>query len=103
MGIALEIEQGVVRQARIALGGMAATPKRALATERALVGRRLDAEALAAAQAALQQDFMPIGDMRASAAYRSLAAGNLLKRYFLEVSDAHAPAIVRLQQLEVTA
>ena len=103
MGIALEIEQGVVRQARIAFGGMAATPKRALATERALVGRRLDADALAKAQAALQQDFIPIGDMRASAAYRSLAAGNLLKRYFLEAGNAPKPTIVRLQQLEVTA
>lgn len=101
-GLALQIEQGVVRQARIAFGGMAATPKRALATERALVGRRLDADALAAAQAALQNDFVPIGDMRASAAYRTLAAGNLLKRYFLELDESPAPAIVRLQQLEVT-
>lgn len=103
VGIALEFEQGLVRQARIAFGGMAATPRRALATERALLGRRLDADALSAARAALQSDFAPIGDMRASAAYRTLAAGNLLKRYFLEVSDVPAPAIVRLQQLEVTA
>ncbi len=102
-GIALEVEHGLVRQARIAFGGMAATPKRALATERALLGRRLDVDALAAAQAALQSDFAPIGDMRASAAYRTLAAGNLLKRYFLELSDAPAPAIVRLQQLEAAA
>lgn len=102
-GFALEIEQGMVRQARIAFGGMAATPKRALGAERALVGRRLDADALAAAQAALQNDFVPIGDMRASAAYRTLAAGNLLKRYFLELGDAPTPAIVRLQQLEATA
>ncbi len=102
VGIALEFELGLVRQARIAFGGMAATPKRALATERALVGRRPDADTLAAAQAALQGDFTPIGDMRASAAYRTLAAGNLLKRYFLEVSEAPAPCIVRLHQLEAT-
>ena len=102
-GIALEVENGTVRQVRIAFGGMAATPKRALATERALVGRRLDAGALAAAHAALQKDFTPIGDMRASAAYRMLAAQNLLKRYFLELSDTPIPAIVRLQQLEVPA
>ena len=103
VGIALEIDQEVVREARIAFGGMAATPRRALATERVLVGRRLDADALVAAQAALQNDFVPIGDMRASAAYRMLAAQNLLKRYFLELSDTPIPAIVRLRQLEVPA
>lgn len=100
VGIALDIERGWVRQARIAFGGMAATPKRALAAEQALIGRPLDGAALAAAQAALHADFAPISDLRASAEYRELAAGNLLKRYFLEVSAAAMPTLLRLDQLE---
>ena len=99
-GIAVEIERGRVRRARIAFGGMAATPKRALAAERALLGRPLDAAGLVAAQAALDVDFAPISDMRASAAYRTLAASNLLKRYFLEASAGSTPFLVRLDQLE---
>ncbi len=99
-GIALDIERGRVRQARIAFGGMAATPKRARAAERALIGRPLDEVALEAAQAALQSDFAPISDMRASAGYRKLAAGNLLRRFFLEVGAVDSPTLVRLEQLE---
>jgi xanthine dehydrogenase small subunit len=36
------------------------------------------------AQAALAQDFKPLSDMRASAAYRMQVAQNLLLRFWLE-------------------
>ncbi|HPM68530.1 MAG TPA: xanthine dehydrogenase small subunit, partial [Piscinibacter sp.] len=38
----------------------------------------------AAAQAALAEDFKPLSDMRASAAYRAQVAANLLQRFWLE-------------------
>ena len=37
-----------------------------------------------AAMAALEQDFTPLTDMRASAAYRMQGAKNLLMKYFIE-------------------
>lgn len=69
---------------RLAYGGMAATPKRALSAEAALRGRAFDDAAVSAAINALAQDFTPLSDARASADYRSQIAGNLLRRALLE-------------------
>ena len=75
-----------IAEARIAFGGMAATPKRALHAEAALAGREWDEGAILAAQQALEQDFTPIGDMRASAAYRMQVAKNLIRRLHVETT-----------------
>ena len=61
---------------------MAATPHRAYRCEAAVEGRRLDEDTLAEAKNALQQDFDPIADLRASASYRRTVAGHLLEKYF---------------------
>lgn len=84
-------DQGLIGTARVAFGGMAATPKRALQCEGALRGRRWDKTAVEAAMLALQADFQPLSDVRASAAYRQTAAGNLLLRFWSETA-ADAPA-----------
>jgi xanthine dehydrogenase small subunit len=81
---ALTLEQGRVGDIRIAFGGMAATPKRAAAAEAALRGRAWDEATLAAAMAAMDQDYAPLSDMRASASYRMRTAKNLLRRFWLE-------------------
>lgn len=80
---AVEVADGVVRQARLAFGGMAATPKRASAAERTLVGRRWSAEAIEAAAAALPRNFAPLTDVRGSTGYRLVVAANLLRRLWL--------------------
>lgn len=77
-------EAGMTTLARIAFGGMAGVPKRARAAERALIGKPLDEAAVAAAAAALEEDFSPLSDHRASAAYRMRAARNLLTKFYLE-------------------
>jgi xanthine dehydrogenase small subunit len=87
---ALTLRDGAVSAARIAFGGMAATPKRAPACEAALVGRTWTEATVAAGMAALEADFQPISDMRASAVYRLAAAKNLLKKAFVEISDPSA-------------
>lgn len=79
-------DAGVVGMARIAFGGMAATPKRAKTVEAALVGKPWTMETVEAALPAFAGDYQPISDMRASAEYRLLTAQNLLKRFFLETS-----------------
>ncbi len=86
-------DDGSVAQARIAFGGMAATPKRAPLAEAALDGKPWDEAALSAAMNALAQDYAPLSDMRASSAYRMRAAQNLLRRFWLETRlDAPLPA-----------
>ena len=77
----LTIEDGIVRAARIAFGGMAGIPKRASVVEAALVGKPWDAATVEAALPAFAKDFAPLSDMRASAAYRLAVAQNLLRRY----------------------
>ena len=82
----LVMERGRIVEARIAFGGMAATPKRAAAAEQALAGREWDEAAAQAAMAALADDYAPITDMRAGGAYRRSVARNLLYRFWLETS-----------------
>ena len=90
----VEIDGGVVTSARIAFGGMAGTPRRALRVEAALQGRQWTDEAVVAAWDAWEQDFAPLSDMRASASYRLIAARNMLTRYLLE--DLGADTDVRM-------
>lgn len=80
----ITVEDGVVRDARIAFGGMAGTPKRAAHVEATLVGQPWTAETVESAWDAWAHDFTPMSDMRASAAYRLDTARGLLSRYFLE-------------------
>ena len=82
----LTFADDIVAEARLAFGGMAGTPKRAKKAEAALIGRRFDARALTEAKAVLAEDFAPLTDMRASAAYRLKTAQNLLERFRLELS-----------------
>ena len=78
-----------IAAARIAFGGMAGIPARARLSETALIGARLDTPASwKAAIDALAQDFQPIDDHRASAAYRNLIARNLLRKALTEIAGA---------------
>jgi xanthine dehydrogenase small subunit len=85
---ALAIDGGSVRAARIGCGGVAATPARAVATERALQGAAWNAETAERAASALAGEFTPIDDMRASAGYRRTVLGNLLWRCFHETAGS---------------
>ena len=83
----MEQEAGVITQARIAFGGMAATPARARKTEAALSGQPWSLETFHQAKSAMAEDFTPLSDMRASAGYRAQAAGNMLIRYFHDLQE----------------
>jgi xanthine dehydrogenase small subunit len=87
----LNMEKDIVRDIRIAYGGLAATPKRAYAAERMLAGRQLSDETVASAGEALSQEFRPISDWRGSAEYRSLVAKNLLRRLCVRVTRPDLP------------
>ncbi|MGL5011409.1 MAG: xanthine dehydrogenase small subunit [Paracoccaceae bacterium] len=80
------VADGVVTGARIAFGGMAGVPKRAKAAEAALVGHPFGLARIALACGAMEGDFTPMSDMRASAAYRLKAAQNMLVRYFHDLA-----------------
>lgn len=89
-GFAVTVQGGTISAARLAFGGMAATPKRAAHAEAALIGQPFTEASLRAAAEALAQDFTPLTDMRASAAYRMRAAQNLLIRFWNESQGSPA-------------
>ncbi len=95
---ALELDGSRVNKARVAFGGMAATPKRAPACESALIGQPWNETTARHAAAAMATDFQPLDDLRASAAYRLEVAGQLVVRCWLE-SCGLPRAPVRIEAL----
>jgi xanthine dehydrogenase small subunit len=73
-----------VGRARLAFGGVAPMPVRAKRTEALLLGRSLDRDTMAQAQALLQAEFDPISDHRASSDYRRALCGNLFAQFVAE-------------------
>ncbi|MBL8519028.1 MAG: xanthine dehydrogenase small subunit [Betaproteobacteria bacterium] len=99
---ALVLEGGRIAQARVAFGGMAATPKRAPACEAALTGQGWNEATAMRAAAALARDYQPLDDLRASAAYRREVAGQMLIRFWHETGGAREAA-VRIEDLAPVA
>ncbi|MER5207462.1 FAD binding domain-containing protein [Streptomyces sp. NPDC002825] len=88
VAFALDVQDGIVRKARIGLGGVAATPIRALATEAALEGRPWTAETVEAVAPVLREEGTPMSDHRASAAYRSAMLGQSLLKLYTRTTEA---------------
>ncbi len=86
-------EQGFVLHARVAYGGMAATPARASAVEASLRNRRWESGTVEDACRALARDFSPIDDHRATAWYRATVAANLLRGFLLETLAPEDPVL----------
>ncbi|WP_234085958.1 xanthine dehydrogenase small subunit [Azonexus sp. R2A61] len=93
-GLAVHVDnEGIVRRARLAFGGMAGTPKRAESAEAALLGRPWSPDSVRLAMTALREDFSPFSDVRATQAYRLSVAANLLQRFWLETSPDGGQAV----------
>ena len=76
----LTVHGGTITAARVAFGGMAATPRRAAGCEAALTGQPFSESTIAMAAEALRGDFSPLSDVRGTSAYRIEAAAGLLWR-----------------------
>lgn len=98
--LAIELDGGIVRSARIAYGGMAATSKRAPETEAAITGKPWDEATARAAMAAMSRDYAPLTDMRATEHYRRTSAANTVYRFWLETRP---DAPLRAAQINVRA
>lgn len=84
LGGRLRVVDGVVTEARVALGSVAPTPLRARHVEAALVGRPVDP----AAADAVDADIAPIDDIRSTAAYRRRVARNVIRAWLAAESAA---------------
>ena len=83
----LEINNKKIKKIKIAYGGMATIPKRAIYCERVLLNSSFTEDVIDKAKNALEKDFYPISDMRASGKYRKIVAKNLLEKCFLEINE----------------
>ncbi len=81
----LGIIKNKIESIRIAYGGMAEIPKRAIFCEKILLNSSVNDEIINKAKDALEKDFKPISDMRASKFYRMEVAKNLLEKCWVEV------------------
>lgn len=81
---ALNVEEQVITSVRIGLGGVAATPLRALATEAMLEGKAFTLETIRAAAAVMAGEGTPMDDHRASAKYRTAMLGSSLERFYAQ-------------------
>jgi xanthine dehydrogenase small subunit len=70
-----------ITRARLAFGGVAATPVRAKATEAALLGRPFTVDGIRDALTVLADEFTPITDARGGAAYRRQLIPNLFEKF----------------------
>ena len=83
----LEIVKNKIQSVRIAYGGMAEIPKRAVFSEKILLNALFTEETIHKAKEALEKDFKPISDMRASGLYRMEVAKNLLEKCCAEIKQ----------------
>lgn len=79
-GVNVELERGVIKKARVALGAVAATPLLVPEAAEAIIGTKLDDEALDNLAAACSAACKPIDDKRGTVAYRTRLAGVLARR-----------------------
>ncbi len=83
----IEVQNGVVIHARVAFGGMAEVAKRAISCEAQLLGQPWQTATIERACQALELDYTPISDFRASREYRMQVAKNLLRRCHIEMTS----------------
>ncbi|WP_404789756.1 xanthine dehydrogenase small subunit [Altericista sp. CCNU0014] len=82
----LDATDRIVR-ARLAYGGVAAVPARAIAVESALLGQPWTIATVHQVKPLLRDAFDPLTDLRGSAAYRKTLVANLFEKFFVETSE----------------
>jgi len=87
LAIGVSLENNYVKAVRIGVGGMAATPCRAVRTEATLKGKPWSQVTATEVVQVLESEFSPISDMRGSADYRRKAIAGLLQRFWLESQE----------------
>ena len=92
----LTLGDGVVTDTRIAFGGMAAIPKRAVNCEAVLTGQAWSEDTVRQAAGVIGEDFAPIDDHRASADYRLSVAENLFVRLFRDIEGVDEVELMAL-------
>ena len=92
VAFAMSLNGGLITDMKIGLGGVAATPIRALKTEAALLGKPWTVSSVREAARVLKSEGTPQDDHRASAAYRAAMLEGTLLKFFAEQTEAEVRA-----------
>ena len=84
LALKVDLDEGIVTRLSVGVGGVAASPVRAIKTEAASAHKAWSRGTIDPLKLVLKAEFTPISDMRASSAYRTQVLGNLLERFWLE-------------------
>ena len=83
---------GVVEDVRIALGSVAPIPLRLAETERLVKGKQIEPSLLALAKETAAEEISPIDDIRSTARYRAVVAGNLVEEFLVKLGTGQRTA-----------
>lgn len=87
--IHIAIENNMISEAHVAIGGVAAIPKYLHKTSAFLTGKPLTSEIVLKANDILQEEIAPIGDVRGSSDYKRLLGRQLFFAHFTELFPKH--------------
>ncbi len=90
VGVLAEIKDGKCLRARIAVGAVAPTPRRAYGVENLLEGQVITEELIDQCCEAIQEEIQPIPDVRSTLEYRRSMTSVLLKRLLQQVFSNNA-------------
>ena len=82
----LELTGQIIKDLRIAFGGMGPVPARSPTTEKFLENQVWNEDSLVTAGDKIADDFSPISDHRGTSEYRLTLATNLLQKFFWDIS-----------------
>jgi xanthine dehydrogenase small subunit len=85
LALSVQREGDALKGLSIGVGGVAATPVRAIKTEANYIDFVPGSEAFSSIKSSLQAEFQPISDMRASSSYRHEMLAALVERFALEL------------------
>ena len=86
-GFALDIRKAKVHSARLAYGGVAATPARATEAEAHLIGKPWSEATMKSTLPLLARAFAPMTDQRASAEYRAAMVPRLFEKLWIDTGS----------------
>ncbi len=85
----ISLEGELIADIHLSAGGLAPIPKYLSATAKAMKGKPLNSQTLAAAAAVMQEEVSPISDARGSASYKRLLLRQLFYAHFIACFPQH--------------
>jgi len=98
MAMNVRLNDDLPSSVKIALGGMSGIPQRALGLEKVVLDHWNDENLAQLAYGAINKEFSPLNDVRASSEYRLKVSANLVKKSILILKGAAVENLAEINQ-----